>query len=150
MAIETFLAEIDGFLGTAGMANFYLYRPAGQRIHRVLPWDRDTTFQEIDSPIFARTEDNMLFGRALTFGDLRNLYLDVLERCARSASDGGWLETQIIHADALIRDSVYEDTSKLYSNESYDQGIAYLVEFAKQRSAYVLNEVVKAREAASR
>ena len=87
VAVETFLAEVDGFLGTAGMANFYLYRPAEQSIHRVLAWDRDTTFQEIDSPIFARTADNVLFRRVLAFADLRDLYLDVLERCARSAAD---------------------------------------------------------------
>ncbi len=150
VAIETFLAEADGFLGTAGMANFYLYRPAATNVHRLLAWDRDTTFQRIDSPIFARIEDNVLFGRALGFADLRNLYLDVLERCARSASDGGWLESEIARADALIRRSVYEDASKPFSNESYDQGVAYLVEFAKKRSPYVLQEVAKAREGTSR
>ena len=149
VAIETFLAELDGFLGTAGMANFYLYRPADQSIHRVLAWDRDTTFQEIDSSIFARTTDNVLFHRALSFPDLRDLYLDVLERCARSAAEGDWLEGQILRADALIRESVYQDTSKLFSNEAYDQAVAHLVEFAKRRSTYVLSEVAKARDAAS-
>jgi spore coat protein CotH len=150
VAIETFLAEVDGFLGYAGMANFYLYRPAGQSFHRVFPWDRDSTFQEIDSPIFARFGNNVLFDRALAFADLRNLYLDVLERCALSASDGGWLEAQIIRADALIRQSVHEDASKPFSNEDYDQGIAYLVEFAKRRSHHVLKEVARAREVTSR
>jgi spore coat protein CotH len=146
VAIETFLAEIDGFLGTAGMANFYLYRPSTHSSHRVFAWDRDTTFQEIDSPIFPRVADNVLLRRALAFDDLRNLYLDVLERCARSAAEGNWLETEVMRADALIRESVYEDTTKPFSNESYDQGIAYLVEFAKRRSAFVLNEIAKARE----
>ena len=60
-----------------------------------------------------------------------------------------WLETQIIQADALIRESVYEDTLKPFDNESYDQAIAYLMEFARRRSAYVLQEVAKARGAIS-
>ena len=150
VAVETFLAEADGFLGYAGMANFYLFRPAGQSIHRLLPWDRDSTFQGIDWPIFSRAEENVLFRRALAFADLRDLYLDVMERCARSASEDGWLETQIVRADLLIRDSVYEDTSKLFSNESYDQDMAHLMEFAKRRPAFVLKEVAKAREVTSR
>jgi spore coat protein CotH len=145
VAIETFLAESDGFLGTAGMANFYVYRPAGQTTHRLLAWDRDTTFQEIDTPIFARAEDNLLFRRVLAFGDLRTLYLDVLERCARSAAEDRWLETEVFRVSALIQDSVYEDTQKLFSNEDYDRAVAYLLEFAKRRSAYVLQEVAKAR-----
>ncbi|MSO55528.1 MAG: hypothetical protein EXQ55_01180 [Acidobacteria bacterium] len=147
VAIETFLTEIDGFLGTAGMANFYVYRPAGQNTHRLLPWDRDTTFQEIDSPIFARTWDNVLFSRALAFGDLRALYLDVLEQCARAAAEDRWLETEVSRVSALIRNSVYEDTRKPFSNEAYDQDTAFLLEFAKRRPAYVLDEVAKARRA---
>jgi spore coat protein CotH len=150
VAIETFLAENDGFLGFAGMANFYLYRPAGQSLHRLLAWDRDSTFQEIDSPVFARINDNVLFRRALAFTDLGELYLDVLERCARSAAEDHWLETEVIRVDALIRGAVHEDMSKPFSNESYDQAIVYLVEFARQRSSYVLNEIANARAATRR
>jgi spore coat protein CotH len=145
VAIETFLAEIDGFLGTAGMANFYLYRPAGQNIHQLLPWDRDTTFQQIDAPIFDRTDFNVLFGRALAFADLRALYLDVLERCARSAAEDGWLEAEIIRAAAQIRDAVYEDPVKLFSNEAYDEAVTFMREFARRRPAYVLEAVARAR-----
>ncbi len=61
VAIETFLAEFDGFLGGSGMANFYLYRPVATNVHRLIAWDRDTTFQDIDSPIFARAEENALY-----------------------------------------------------------------------------------------
>jgi spore coat protein CotH len=145
VAIETFLAEADGFLGTAGMANFYLYRPANQNIHRLLPWDRDTSFQEIDSPIFLRVENNVLFRRALSFGDLRSLYLDVLERCARSATEDGWLEREVARLNALVKDAVHEDTLKFVSNDDYDADAAFLLEFAKRRSAFVLTEVARAR-----
>jgi len=147
VAIETFLAESDGFLGNAGMANFYLYRPAGQNAHRLLPWDRDTTFQEIDSPILTRVETNVLFRRALGFGDLRALYLDVLERCARSATEDRWLEREVARVSDLIKEAVHEDTMKFVSNDDYDTDTAFLLEFARRRSAYVLTEVAKARGA---
>ena len=42
-AVENFLAENDGTLGFAGMANFYLYRSDGTSQHRLLPWDKDST-----------------------------------------------------------------------------------------------------------
>src|SRR5215203_3673980 len=92
VAIETFLAEFDGFLGGCGMAKFYLYRPVATNVHRLIAWDRDTTFQSIDAPIFARVSENALMSRALQFDDLRALYLGVLEQCARTALQDRWLE----------------------------------------------------------
>jgi spore coat protein CotH len=95
VAIETFLAEFDGFLGGYGMANFYLFRPVATNVHRLLAWDRDTTFQEVESPIFARASDNALMSRALRFPDLRTLYLDVLEQCAAAAAQDRWLDWEM-------------------------------------------------------
>jgi spore coat protein H len=145
VAIETFLAEFDGFLGGSGMANFYLYRPVATNVHRLLAWDRDTTFQAIDSPIFARAADNALVSRALRFSDLRTLYLDVLEQCARAAAEDRWLEAEIYQAHQIIREAVYEDAAKRSSNEEYELAIGHLMSFAQQRPAFVLNEVANAR-----
>lgn len=145
VAIETFLAETDGFLGTAGMANFYLYRPVATNVHRLIAWDRDTTFQEIEAPIDARVQDNALFSRAMMFADLRALYLDVLEECARSATQDRWLETEILRARSLIFDAAREDASKPFSNEELDEATAHLVSFAQRRPAFVRAEVAKAR-----
>jgi spore coat protein H len=145
VAIETFLAEFDGFLGGSGMANFYLYRPVATSVHRVIAWDRDTTFQDVESPIFARAEENALMSRALRFGDLRTLFLDVLEQCARSAVEDRWLEAEIGQAHQLIRDAAYQDVAKPWSNEEYDLAIAHLLSFARRRPAFVLDEVAKAR-----
>jgi len=145
VAIETFLAEFDGFLGGSGMANFYLYRPVGTNAHRLIAWDRDTTFQDIESPIFARAAENALISRALRFSDLRALYLDVLEQCARAAAQDRWLETEIEQAHQLIREAAYEDGAKRWTNEEYDLAIAHLMSFAQRRPAFVMDEVGKAR-----
>jgi len=145
LAVETFLAEDDGLLGGAGMANFYLYRPAEGRPHRLLPWDRDTTFHAIDKPIFERVETNVLISRALAFDDLRIVFLDVLERCARVALEEQWLEQAVLRSSNLIRPAVYEDGLKLNSNDEYEQAIGFLLEFARQRPLSVLEQVASAR-----
>lgn len=145
VAIETFLAEFDGFLGGSGMANFYLYRPLATNVHRLIAWDRDTTFQDVESPIFARAEQNALISRALRFSDLRGLFLDVLEQCARAAAQDRWLETEIAAAHQLIRDAAYEDAAKRSTNEEYELAMAHMMAFAQQRPAFVLDEVGKAR-----
>lgn len=147
VAIETFLSELDGVLGFAGMTNFYLYRRAGTERHRLLVWDKDRTFTQGDSPILLRAEENVLFTRALAFDDLRALYLSVLERCARSAVEGNWLEAEITHASALIQAAAYDDIVKPFSNDEYDLAVAFLKQFARQRPAFVLQEVARARGA---
>jgi spore coat protein CotH len=145
VAIESFLAEGDGFLGGSGMANFYLFRPVASNVHRLIAWDRDTTFQDVESPIFARAAENALMSRALRFRDLRTLFLDVLEQCARAAADERWLESEIAQAHQLIRDAALEDPAKPFSNDEYELAIAHLMSFAQRRPAFVLDEVAKSR-----
>lgn len=145
VAIEAFLVEDDGVNGASGMANFFLYRSAGQTVHRLLPWDKDRTLQEIERSIFARADSNVLFRRALTYPDLRALYLDVLDQCARRALEDGWLLDTITQASSLIADAAHEDRWKFVTNEEYDAATEFLKEFARQRPAFVLQEVSRAR-----
>lgn len=146
VAIEMFLAEEDGVLGFAGMANFYMHR-SGAGPHRLIPWDKDRTFDSIAFPIFTRASENALFKRAMTHEDLRARYLDVLEQCARAAADGGWLETEIRRLAGIVSPAIREDPLKPYSNEQHDAAVAFLIEFARQRSRSVLEQVAAARAA---
>jgi spore coat protein CotH len=145
VAIESFLSEGDGFLGGSGMANFYLHRPIASNVHRLIAWDRDTTFQAVESPIFAGAGENALMSRALQFRDLRTLFLDVLEQCARAAADDRWLESEIARAHQLIRDAALEDAAKPFSNAEYELAVRHLMSFAQRRPAFVLGEVAKSR-----
>ena len=145
VAIEMFLGEIDGFLGGSGLANFNLYRPPDSTIHRVLPWDRDTTFHVVEDSIFTRVHENELFRRALSFDDLRALYLDVLADCARSAAENRWLENQVLRAHMLISDVVRQEPPVRYSYEEFERAIAHVLNFARRRPARVEEEAVKAR-----
>lgn len=145
VAIETFLSERDGFAGHAGMANFFLFRSANSTRHRLLTWDRDNAFERIEFPIFERTEQSVILRRAFERRDLRALYLDVLERCARSTAEEGWLESVVVRAAALIAEVALEDERKQFSNGDLAAANAHLRAFARRRSAFVLQEVERAR-----
>ena len=145
VAIETFLSESDGILGFAGMANFYLYRGPVHDEHRLIVWDKDRTFAAIDSSILQRADENRLFSRALAFSDLRSLYLDVLERCARLAAADGWLEGEIERLAALVDGAAREDRRKPYDDEARVRDVEFLRQFARQRPAFVLQDVAQER-----
>jgi spore coat protein CotH len=145
VAIETFLAELDGVLGANGMNNFYLYRPAGGTLHRMVVWDKDQTFSQIDRPIFQYADDNELFRRASGFDDLRRLFLDVLEECARSVLEEGWLSAEIERLGALVGDAAREDPLKPFTNEEFEEALEFLRAFARERPAFVRQEIDRAR-----
>jgi spore coat protein H len=144
-AIEVFLAENDGILGASGMNNFYLYRAAGSTRHRLFPWDKDSAFANPQFDLLTRADENVVFRRAMAYGDLRALYWEALEACARAAAADGWLEAEITRAAALIDASVRADTRKPFSTDEFDGAIASLQEFARTRSNFVLREIDKMR-----
>ena len=109
VAIEQFLSETDGLTGHWAMHNFYLYRPSDSVRHQLFPWDRDTSFFDIESSIQTRTSDNLLFTRLIAHPDLREFYLQAVAACAHAAAADGWLEGELTRRAALFRDAVIED-----------------------------------------
>jgi spore coat protein CotH len=145
IAAENFLAENDGVLGYAGMNNLYLYRLAGTTQQRFLPWDKDNTFLQTDFPITIRLDDNALSRQLLASDDLKALYFETLDRCARVAADGDWLFNEIATAAALIADAAHQDTRKFFSNDEFDAGVEFLKGFAVERPGFVLASLAAIR-----
>ncbi len=145
IAAENFLAENDGILGYAGMNNFYLYRFAGTTRQQILPWDKDNTFLQTDFPIASRLDENVLTRGLLAYDDLRAVYIYTLDQCALSAVEDDWLVSEVARSAALIADAAHADTRKLFSNDEFDAGVAFLNEFAAQRPAFVAAAVAAAR-----
>jgi spore coat protein CotH len=143
-AVEAFIAENDGMLGYAGMNNFYLYRQQGTSRHRVFPWDKDNAFLFIDSAI-ATTDANVLFRRAMGYADLRELYLSTVEQAARTAAADGFLAAEIDRLTAQIFDAARADTRKQFSNDRFDEAMAFMREFAARRPQLVLDDVARIR-----
>lgn len=163
IAIENFLAELDGILGYAGLNNFYFYRFEGSTRSRFLPWDKDNTFFLTEYPIMQGVAENVLARRTLAQPHFRNAYLDALVAAADSADepevgpDGerpeegdapapGWLEREIGREYAQIRTLAREDTLKPWSNEEFEEAVQQLLDFARRRPAFVRSEVKNVRE----
>jgi spore coat protein CotH len=144
VAIESFLAENDGILGHAGMNNFYLHRENRSSAHRLVVWDKDNTFLYWGMDVLARAEDNEVMRRALQVPELRALFLQTLEACARAASNGWWA-SMLNHVASLIHPGVRADTRKPFSNDEFDAALAHVRDFVATRPAFVRQQVEKLR-----
>jgi hypothetical protein len=157
VAVETFIEENDGFLGFAGMANFYLYRFNNTKLFTFIPWDKSEALKDgFRRSIFHNITDvpdsqqNRLMRRALSYPDLYNLYLDTLLECVRSvdppATGGpGWMESEIEREYLQIRDAARADPVKPFSNDEFENAVDFLRLFARSRGAFVADEVARAR-----
>ena len=174
LAVENFLAEQDGITGDYGPNNFYFYRFENRNFFTFIPWDKSNTFWEAPSAAYwvfrnimdgDETHRNRLVLRALQYADLRELYLRTLEECADSAlapvadvatspepAQPGWLETEIVRVYDQIREAVALDTTKITSTDQFEQSVADMKLFARQRSDTVREQVAadRARRAALR
>ena len=147
VAIEMFVVENDGVLGYAGMNNFYLYRDQGTTRHRLFAWDKDQAFLSParEAPIRV-TSDNVLFNRAMSYPDLRVIFLTALEDCARIAATDDFLLLEIDRLVGLIFDAVRSDPRKQFPEpERWDQAVKELRAFARERPAFVVDAVARIR-----
>ena len=138
IAIQGCLANIDGFMGYAGLNNFYLYRFAGSVRHRLFPWDEDFAFNAIDSSITRRGDAPVAFiDRAMAEPDLKAHFLDQAYRCADRMDEDGWLAAEIDRRVALVGPAILADTKKQFSNESFLADVEFLRSFAVLRPTIV-------------
>lgn len=159
IAIEIFLADNDGLNGNWGMNNFYLYRFTDRNLFTFLPWDKSNAFLDgPEYPIWHNIYDvppearNRLTMRVLEQPDLREAFLETLAECARSAGevteespDAGWLAREVERESAQIRDDVYNDPDKPFTNDEFEQAVEALRVFARDRGAFVAGEIAAAR-----
>ena len=145
VATENFVAENDGWLGYAGMNNFYLYQFGDRPQFQVITWDKDNTFLRSDFAIFERADRNVLMRRALAIPTVKQAYLDGLTAAVASALDGqqgddsstGWLAREIERLYTLIVPAAREDTNKPYSMSDVEAAVEGLRAFVLARSAFV-------------
>ncbi len=102
LAVDSFLAQADGFLGDWGVNNIYLYQFENQKRWTFLPWDEDLAFYDTQFEIFRHVDANVLASRLLALPGARKTYLDTLLACASLAmtpesqgSTMGWFEAEL-------------------------------------------------------
>ena len=142
-AADSFLAEVDGFLGYAGMNNVYLYT-IGERAH-LISWDKDHALMSPAHPVLAYSDDHVLMSRILADPDLRATFFDALVGTAALGAADQWLEATISRLYAVVRDAALEDVLKPYQNAEFQQAVAELVSFARTRPGFVQAEAARLR-----
>lgn len=153
LAVERFIAEIDGFLGKWGPNNFYIYRFEGGTQSVIIPWDKDSAFYELYDDIFAELERTVLGRRTMAVPALRRLYLDTLLECGARVSEPdqpespvSWIEAELLRERAQILEAARADPSKPWSNERIDEAHAEILDFVRRRNGYVAAQVHRALE----
>lgn len=158
LATEKFLSDYDGFLGYPfGMNNIYWYRADGDTRFLLLPWDKDGCFDWAQEPIFRGTAENVLARRALQVPELRWTYLAALANAADLAGGpGGWLDQEFERLYELVREMAHADPHKQCavsgtlvgcSGAEFEQSVAMIRQFLRQRASYVLADVADALSA---
>ena len=163
LAIENFLAERNGITADYGSTSFNLYRFQNTNRFVFLASDKTSTFSDPNYPIFRNIADgpedrrNRLVVRALQEPDLLQLYLSTLLECADSASSvagapptgeastQGWLEREVAREYDQIRAAAITDTRSDFTPDQFEEAIANLKAFARDRSVAVRAQVAMAR-----
>jgi spore coat protein CotH len=146
-AAQNFVAQEDGFLGYAGMNNFYLYRLEGSSQHVFIAWDEDNAFHSADFSVTRRHDENVLMRKAMQIPELRTEYYDMLARAAASASEAtgsnnlGWMEYEMRRQLDLIAQPIRDDEFKPYSISDHEAARAQMLTFAQTRARIVTDQI---------
>jgi spore coat protein CotH len=126
LATENALAETDGFLGYAGMNNFYLYQYGGQKKFVLIPWDKDTSFNAPEFPILYNVESNVLARKLLADPAKGQVYNAAARRAVDSFVNIAFLGPKLEQAYSQIREAVIADTKKPQSNNEFELSVTGL------------------------
>ncbi len=147
LAVQSFLAENDGWVGFWGINNFYFYRLEGQVKHVFIAWDASEAFLAPNVPVDLRIDTNVLARKVLEIPQFRETFIATLNEAADLAAqipDGstvGALETEIRRELDLIEDAIREDTLKPYTNDDFVREGNAMKQFSSGRISFVRCEV---------
>ena len=143
LAVQSFVAETDGFVGDWGMNNFYVYRFRRSAPAVLIPWDADHAFSAPDLDVDHNMPTNVLTRRIMAAPELRQIYLDALLRVADVAAQPdagdprGWLERELARQATQIAPAVAADPVLPFSYEQFAADVESLGRFARGRPLYV-------------
>ncbi|MGE3842859.1 MAG: CotH kinase family protein [Vicinamibacterales bacterium] len=152
LAVEAFLAEWDGVVGDFGVNNFYLFRPSASARHVFIPWDKDQTFKAFDYPVWPDgMNNNILTEKLMSVPSVRQAFLDAVVECANlseapvEGGQTGWLAHEIARQYAVIAEAAHADNRKPHNNDTFNESVALLREFAARRPAFARSAVGRYR-----
>jgi spore coat protein CotH len=119
VAAENATADNDGFVGYAGMNNFYVYQFKNSPRFVFIPWDKNTSFVQPDWPLFQRLDTNLLTRRLLADPALKQAYVDAMKRAAGFVGTT-FLGPKLEASYRLVREAALTDTKKPFTNEEFE------------------------------
>ncbi|MGH9387837.1 MAG: CotH kinase family protein [Vicinamibacterales bacterium] len=143
LAVQTFLAENDGFAGNWAVNNFYLYRLEDQAKHVFIPWDASNAFWGPRFDVTWRFETNVLVTKLMQIAQFRDTFFASLNEAADVAGARNALDTEIRRELDLIDSAVREDTLKPFSDSQFVNAGNLMRQFSGERVAYVKCEVAR-------
>lgn len=140
LATENALAEYDGFLGYAGLNNFYLYQYGGQKKFVLIPWDKDTSFTAPEWPILSNVDTNVLARKLLADPAKKQVYVDAVKRAVNTYVTTAFLGSRLEEAYTQIREAVIADSKKPNSNDEFELSVVGLRGIIAARAADVAKQ----------
>jgi spore coat protein H len=147
VAAQNFVGQNDGFLGYAGMNNFYFYRLENSVRHVFLAWDEDNAFFDPDFPISMRHEENILMRKAMQVPELSAAYHNLLAEAAAMSDEQtgpdlvGWFEYETRRQLDLVHDALRDDPVKPYTMDAHDNARDLVIQFARGRARNVREQL---------
>jgi spore coat protein CotH len=141
LAVQTFLAENDGFAGNWAINNFYLYRLEDQAKHVLIAWDASESFWGPRFDVQWRFTDNVLVRKLMEIQQFRDTFFSALNEAADVAADANAMDTEIRRELDLIDTAVREDTLKPFSDSDFVNSGNAMKQFSAERISYVKCEV---------
>ncbi|MGH9387836.1 MAG: CotH kinase family protein [Vicinamibacterales bacterium] len=151
LAVQSFLAENDGWVGFWGVNNFFIYRLEGQVRHVFIAWDASEAFLAPNLPVELRIDTNVLARKLLEIPQFRDTFIATLNEAADVAAEipagstVGALETEIRRELDLIDAAIREDTLKPYTDDEFVREGNAMKQFASGRISFVKCEVDRMR-----
>ncbi|MGA1791033.1 MAG: CotH kinase family protein, partial [bacterium] len=131
-AVNTVLVSLDSYQGDFGH-NFYLYEEDG--VFRILPWDYNMSFGTfnmgcdrenimafmIDEPTISKFENRPLIAKLLEDPEYLAIYHGYLNQIISGPFSPSTMNQLIDDTADLIREHVYADNQKFYTDEEFEQ-----------------------------
>lgn len=139
-AFELFIVSNDCFT-----KNYYFAKLSDNRFF-VIPWDNDAAYGNSwvgNLELWAATttnlttlKSNVLFNRLMEVDSLQNLFVSYVHQFCETASD--FLIPLAEQTYDQIRNDVYLDPKKKFTNAEFDQGLIEITDFLEARKVYLL------------
>jgi uncharacterized protein (TIGR03437 family) len=151
-ATEQTLAGSDSLIGgQQGMNNFYLYQFQGTTLYNFIPWDKDSTLNDVNRDIMQGISNglyiNLLAQRLVAIPQYAQVYLGALAKAAAlMGGTGGWADSEVTREYNVIHAAATNDPNKqcggaACGNQDFETDVLDIHSFFTARSAFVLSQV---------